>query len=325
VERACDIEPNVHTASYVVAPTVVRYPVHVSFFCATSVLSFSKLGRYGRLGNQLFQYAYLRTQAERLHTTFYCPAWDGDDIFDLDDEGAREPAAQGIQRHFNSDPHSGFWPEACRIGDHTEIEGFFQSERYYVEPARVRGWYRFVEPLVDRVRVRADLPAFNESASLSLRIDADYGSTREFWPLYPLSFYQRALKAIDHQGPIVVFADNIPLARAFFAPMAGRGMRFVEGFNAAEQLFLMTQCKANVITNSSFAWWGAWLQQPGRVVAAPSAWCRPGVPDAPVDILASDWLRVRGTVPVWDHFQVWRIRHPLATVHRIVQRVTSKS
>jgi Glycosyl transferase family 11 len=289
------------------------------------VLSFSKLGRYGRLGNQLFQYAYLRTQAERLGTTFYCPAWEGDDIFELDDAAAREPAAHGIRTQFNAHPHSGFWLEACRISDHTEIEGFFQSERYYADPARVRRWYRFREPIVDRVRARTDLTAFNSSASLSLRIDADYGSTREFWPLYPLSYYQRAIEALGHDGPIVVFADNPQLAREFFSPLAAREISFIEGFNGPEQLFLMTQCKANVITNSSFAWWGAWLGRTGRAVVAPSSWCRPGVPDAPVDILASDWVRVRGTVPLWDNFQVWRLRHPLTTVQRIVQRVTSKN
>jgi Glycosyl transferase family 11 len=286
------------------------------------LLSFSKLGRYGRLGNQLFQYAYLRTQAERLGTTFYCPSWDGDDLFDLDDAGVREASARDIRHQFNANPHAGYWPEACRIGDHTEIEGYFQSERYYPDAARVRHWYRFLEPLVGSVRARADLPALNESASLSLRIDGDYGSTREYWPLYPLSYYRRAIEALGHDGPIVVFADNIALARTFFAPMAAREWRFIEGFNGPEQLFLMTQCKANVITNSSFAWWGGWLnQRPGRTVVAPSHWCRPGVPNAPADILAFDWVAVRGTMPVWDHFQMWRLRHPIATARRVIARL----
>jgi Glycosyl transferase family 11 len=290
------------------------------------VLSFSKLGHYGRLGNQLFQYAYLRTQAERLGTTFHCPGWDGDQIFKLEDADMREASAQGIRTHFNANPHAGFWPDANRIGDHTEIEGFFQSERYYPDPARVRHWYRFLDPLVERVRARADLASFHESASLSLRIDADYGSTREYWPLYPLSYYQRAIEAIGHRGPIIVFADNIELARAFFAPMSARKLTFIEGFNGPEQLFLMTQCKANVITNSSFAWWGGWLnQRPGRTVVAPAHWCRPGVPNAPDQILAADWVSVRGTVPVWDHFQVWRLRHPIATARRIATRLRHQS
>ncbi len=53
------------------------------------MLSFSKLGEHGRLGNQLFQYAFLRTQAERLGVPFYCPHWTGDDVFTLEDEPQR--------------------------------------------------------------------------------------------------------------------------------------------------------------------------------------------------------------------------------------------
>ena len=40
----------------------------------------------GGLGNQLFQYSFLRTQAERLGVKFYCPNWIGDEIFDLNDK-----------------------------------------------------------------------------------------------------------------------------------------------------------------------------------------------------------------------------------------------
>jgi hypothetical protein len=51
------------------------------------MISFPKLGNYGRLGNQLFQYAFLRSSARRLGVQFHCPKWDGGDIFDLDDLG----------------------------------------------------------------------------------------------------------------------------------------------------------------------------------------------------------------------------------------------
>ena len=50
------------------------------------MISFSKLGEYGRFGNQLFQYAFLRTQAKKLGVKFYCPKWIGDKIFDLNDQ-----------------------------------------------------------------------------------------------------------------------------------------------------------------------------------------------------------------------------------------------
>ncbi len=68
-------------------------------------------------------------------------------------------------------------------------------------------------------------------------------------------------------------------------------MRFATELSAAEQLYLMTQCRANVIINSTFAWWGAWLnRRPDRTVVCPEGRCCPGVPNAIRQILCDDWF-----------------------------------
>jgi hypothetical protein len=118
-----------------------------------------------------------------------------------------------------------------------------------------------------------------------------------------------------------VFADRPDLAGTFAASVAGSDCILVEGLNPHQQLYLMTRCRANVITNSTFAWWGAWLNsREERIIIAPSAWCRPGVPNGVSGILPEEWVKVRGTLPVWDNFQVWRIRHFQDTIGRIVAR-----
>ena len=69
------------------------------------MISFSNLGNHGRLGNQLFQYAFLRTTAARLGTEFYCPQWDGDEIFDLHDREERVAMPSGITKNFVQGAH----------------------------------------------------------------------------------------------------------------------------------------------------------------------------------------------------------------------------
>lgn len=288
------------------------------------MISFSKLGSYGRLGNQLFQYAFLRSTAERLGVPFGCPHWDGDDIFDLNDSDVRYFVPEGVIFEFDAHPEAGFSEAALNISDKTEIQGFFQSEKYYSSRGAVRSWYKFKNAIVESVEARFDVANVASSVSFSARLDGDYGSTREFFPLYPLSYYKKAYSLLGGQGPIYVFSDRPDLARIFFAPMNHPDIHFVEGISAPQQLYLMTLFRANVITNSTFSWWGAWLNRniPARVVAA-AEWCRVGVPRDISNILCADWTILRATVPVWDHFQMWRLRHPISTLRRIITRVTA--
>jgi hypothetical protein len=287
------------------------------------MISFSKLGNYGRLGNQLFQYAFLRLTARRLSTQFFCPKWDGDDIFNLQDEAERASAPVGILHHFDPHPQAGFTPDALSIGDHTEIQGFFQSEKYYPDKQLVRDWYTFRNEIVTEVEQLYGEILKQDCVSFSLRIDIDYGNTREYFPLYPLSYYKKSLSVINPRGYILVFADRPDLAREFFSALKGYNLIFVDNLNGPQQLYLMTRCRANVITNSTFACWGAWLNShPERIVVAPTSWCRPGVPNPVADILCDDWVKISGTIPLFDHFQVWRMRHPGATANRILSRIT---
>jgi hypothetical protein len=290
------------------------------------MISFSRIGTYGRLGNQLFQYAFLRITARKLGVRFYCPRWDGDDIFDLDDGLERAESPEGIDREFDADPEPGYTPRALAIGDGTEIRGNFQSEKYFPSRELVLGWYAFKPSLKEAVARKYSPSSMLDTVSLSLRIDGDYANTREYFPLYPPSFYERGLQAVRSRGRVLVFADRPDLAREFFRPLRHHDLHFVTDLNGPEQLYLMSLCRANIITNSTFSWWGAWLNdRVDRTIVSPSTWCRPGVPIAITDILCEDWLKIRGTTPVWDHFDVWRVRHPLATLRRVRARFGSPS
>lgn len=128
----------------------------------------------------------------------------------------------------------------------------------------------------------------------------------------------------DNYETILVFADRLDLAKEFLKnfPASGKFI-YMEGLGPHEQLYLMSICGCgNIITNSTFAWWGAYLNLcKGARIVAPLEWCRPGVPVPIHGILPDDWCAVRSLRPIWDNFQLWRIRHPFATARRILTRL----
>src|SRR3989344_823345 len=104
------------------------------------MISFRKLGNYGRLGNQFFQYVFLRSQAKKLNTKFYCPEWIGDKFFKLNDKDERTDKFN--PDYYYVDDVQGFSIEATKIKDGTDIAGFFQTDKYF-KREDVRRWFSF--------------------------------------------------------------------------------------------------------------------------------------------------------------------------------------
>ena len=273
------------------------------------MIGFTRFGELGRLGNQLFQYAFLRGMAKRLGVTFYCPRWVGDEIFLLDDRRERAEHAQEFQYSYKEPAgNPGFNAEAMRILDGTNIAGFFQSEKYFHNKEEVRRWYTFVEP-IRAIKKKFEHVDFTRAVSLSLRIGDDYDIYRHWFPLYPLRYYENALRLVNKKDVILIFSDCPDRARVFFSKLKYGNVEYVEDGTAVEQMYLMSQCHDNIITNSTFSWWGAWLNAAeNKTVVMPREWFRPGSDRSNSTIRCENWTAIRGTNPFFDRYLVWSLR-----------------
>jgi len=87
-------------------------------------------------------------------------------------------------------------------------------------------------------------------------------------------YYHRAIEAMREKGrasKIYCFSDNMPAALEILKGQDD--ISFVEGFSAADDLFLMSQGKSHIIANSTFSYWSAWLAKTSDpYVIAPQAW-----------------------------------------------------
>ena len=225
------------------------------------MLAFSKLGYMGRLGNQLFQYAFLRQTAEALDTPFYCPEWIGDKIFQLNDEEHRVKTGRELP-HLYQASALGYAEDFHLIIDETEISGYFQSARNFSDPSKVRSWYRWkpelVAPLAERYR-HIDFPS---ASGVHLRF-GDFFQLRHIRDFYlPSSRYYRRAIEFSKAQKIVVFSDEPKKARIWLKPLtkdANFDLVFLEGNEDWEDLYLMSQCRNMICSASTFSWWGAWL------------------------------------------------------------------
>lgn len=95
---------------------------------------------------------------------------------------------------------------------------------------------------------------------------------------YDEEYYEKAMRLFPEDVLFVVISDNMNFAKKIISTKS-RNVVFVENEPHYIDFYLQTLCKHNIIGNSTFSWWGAWLNQnPGKIVVRPAEWIG-GVPD----------------------------------------------
>ena len=254
----------------------------------------------GRLGNQMFQFAFGLAASTRLRTDFAM----NDELlrpaFQLG--GWRSPSRR-IRRSIRFHLAKRFSPapvvkiahdedprdSLARLADGVHYAGFFQSAGYFedVEPL-VRAAFEPRRRHVDRFRDRyADL-ARSPYVCCHVR-RTDY--VEAGWAL-PISFYEEciSLARVSEETPVVFVGDDLEEARRAFGGRAG--FRF-ERNDEMVDLQLLVNASAVVTSNSSFGWWGSWLGDPARPVYAPKHWLGfPAGVDALHSVIPPGWNAV---------------------------------
>lgn len=170
-----------------------------------------------------------------------------------------------------------------RITPNTYIEGFFQSDLYFncIE-AQIRDDFRYtVIPSEENNKMITKIMQNSPSIGIHVR-RGDYvkkDKNVETYAQCSVEYYQRAVEYIveqlDGKEPVLFFfSDDIPWARRNLKfPYKSIYVSHNKGKNSYEDMRLMTYCSHNIIANSSFSWWGAWLNdKPTKIVVAPKKW-----------------------------------------------------
>lgn len=141
------------------------------------------------------------------------------------------------------------------------VDFYFQDEKWFKEYGDdLRNMYKEGIDFVDKVSIHVRL--------------GDYMNNAFYVPLLKTTYYEAAMAKFPNEK-FIVFSDNIPYCKTL--PVF-KDCEFSEGRNEIDDLNLMASCKNNIIANSSFSWWAAWLNpNPNKVIIAPKAWYADGI------------------------------------------------
>lgn len=177
-----------------------------------------------------------------------------------------------------------YYSEIEKAGSYVYLDGYWQSEKYFKSVEElIRKDFAFKDILSLENKILSDKIINENSVSIHVR-RGDYIAneiTNDFHGSCSIAYYKNCINYIQSNVTdpcFFIFSDD-PKWVTEHLKIENAQMIFVthnSGDNHYLDMRLMSICKHNIIANSSFSWWGAWLNEnPCKIVIAPDKWFNP--------------------------------------------------
>lgn len=250
----------------------------------------------GQLGNQLFQVATTCALAWDNHADPYFP--DFGPVSHYQDGYYRHvffrfpitPPNNRVTQEWGAPPF-GFYPIPFQSG--MRISGYFQNELYFAHH-RKRLLELFAPHPNDFAYINKKYGSLiNDPNTVSVHLRYYYAEKpdEDFFIQYDYEYFEKAMALFPETSLFVVFSDNMDFAKKNIST-SGRNVIFIENEPYYIDFYLQSMCKHNIICNSTFSWWSAWINQnPNKIVVRPEVWLK-----GAIDIGGpNDWIKIEAT------------------------------
>lgn len=172
--------------------------------------------------------------------------------------------------------------------------GYYQSEKYFKEITNIiRKDFTFPKP-VDIINQKLINQIDNtESVSIHIR-RGDYLNIPNTQNICSISYYKKAINLIlkNISNPqFYIFSNDINWCKQHLQIDKAIFISNNTGKNSFIDMQLMSCCKHNIIANSTFSWWGAWLNNnPNKIIISPNKWMNDT--NGTGDIIPNDWIKI---------------------------------
>ena len=210
----------------------------------------------------------------------------------------------GSLKQINETGHQ-FNPKILELKGNIYLNGYWQSEKYFnAIRSNLLSEFSLKNSLLDELEGDKSLLQMKELINMTNSVSVhfrrgDYVSdlvTSQFHGTCSMSYYQDAIKRILAEIPnphFFLFTDDQEWVKS---------QKIIEDFpstlaitsNMHLDMYLMSLCKHNIIANSSFSWWGAWLNQnPDKMIIAPKRWfAKDDLNQQIPDLIPQNWIRL---------------------------------
>ncbi|MCX6990626.1 MAG: alpha-1,2-fucosyltransferase [Chlamydiae bacterium] len=281
-------------------------PWYISFFLlfihCLEAKPFIEASSRGQLGNQMFIVA-----------SIYAFAWDNNvDVYvpeltykyDSTDPSMIQKNLEHIFSRCNiSKPPSSakfVWNQPNfayhKIPFHPDmrIEGYFQSETYFAHQRnRVLELFAPLDEDWNYIKTKYKW-LLDHPSTVSVHL-------RKYWDepngnihiQYGKDYLRKAMQKFPKNARFIIFSNDHVFAKENIPEEVLDRVVHIENEHHYIELFLQSACKDNIITNSSFGWWGAWLNRnPKKIVVAPSQWTNSKAGIDTSDLIPKDWIQI---------------------------------
>jgi hypothetical protein len=249
----------------------------------------------GGLGNQLFQIAATHALALRNNDTSCFDI--GGCYTPLQGHTASKYANNILSNVLNvsghrfssiyHEPRFGYQPIPYAPNRH--LIGYFQSEKYFEDYKReIKNLFKITQ--VDAAKEILEPYTGKGKLITSVHIRrGDYLNNPAYHPTSSFEYYKEAMELIG-DSIFIFISDDIDWVKANFI---GENYTYSTASDELTDLAIMTLCDHNIIANSSFSWWGAYLNpNKGKIVIAPKEWFGPNGHKDTEDVTPDNWLRL---------------------------------
>jgi hypothetical protein len=251
----------------------------------------------GGLGNYLFQIASTYSKSIDDNLNF---------ILDINDISIahtnpdnyknnifRKLKFQEIKSHYYQYNEPSFnYLKTPKFNNNTRMVGYFQSEKYFISNReKILDIFSIDDTTNNQLKTKYEDILKENTCSIHVR-RGDYIRLSEYHPPQSIKYYEESIKTIGENSHFLIFSDDIDWCKENLSFIKNK--TFIEGNDDYQDLYLMSMCKNNIIANSSFSWWGAWLNKnKDKKIISPKLWF--GEKNKHLnsnDIYCKDWIKL---------------------------------